>query len=175
MDQFIRTKAETVELSDGDIMRMCRGNVVIHEYGDLAKLTDYKEIFGGKGAAVILYETRENFGHWVLLLDLGSNKVEFFDPLGIRMDQELSVIPDYYREKLNEVTPHLSHILRGVHVVQNTTQLQAVDHDVNTCGRHVVTRFRFYERGFGLKTYIRLYENQKELPDVTVSKLTLML
>jgi hypothetical protein len=175
MEKFIQQNVEIIELSGEDILRMCDDGVTIREYRDLAKFTSIEEVFGNKRGAVILYETREKFGHWVLLLKIGSNTVEFFDPLGIPLDQELGFIPDYYRKMLDEEIPHLTHLLANVDVVSNTTQLQEVDHEINTCGRHVVSRYRFFVLGYTLHRYVNLYKNQKESPDDTVSKITLFL
>ena len=175
MDNFIKHSVESIDLSDGDIFRMCNQGVAIHEYRDLDKMDSYMDLFGDHEGAVILYETRDNFGHWVLVLNLGGNQVEFFDPLGIPVDGELGIIPDYYRTRLNEVTPHLTHLLQGVRVKNNMKQLQKVDNEINTCGRHVVCRFRLYEMGFALEEYVRLFEKQLEPADDTVSKITLLL
>jgi hypothetical protein len=60
-------------------------------------------------------------------------------------------------------------------VINNTVKLQAVDQDINTCGRHVVSRFRFYKMGYSLHEYTRLFHRQKLTPDETVSLITLLL
>ena len=175
MDEYIKLYVEEVALSDKEISRMCGGRVAIHGYEDLAAMRDYKELFNGKPGCILLYETRHHFGHWVLLINK-EHEVEFFDPLGIKMDQELKLVPEYLRYQLNEDVPHLTHLLKNVRVRENTVQLQEVDYDINTCGRHVVSRFNMYMHGFeNLRPYLRLFKNQKESPDVTVSKLTLLL
>lgn len=175
MNEYIEENIEDITLSDKDMMRMCEYKVSIHAYEQLTMMSDYTELFNGKDGCILLYETRHNFGHWVLLINMGDH-VEFFDPLGIKMDQELKIVPEYIRAELHEDIPHLTHLLQNVHVVENTTQLQRIDHEINTCGRHVVSRFKMYLDGFtDLPSYLRLFEKQKEDPDMTVSKLTLLL
>ena len=174
MNEYITKNIEGIELPNRDISRMCEHKVAIHSYEELAMMSDYTQLFNGREGCVLLYETRHNFGHWVLLINLG-DRVEFFDPLGIRIDQELKLVPENLRSGLNEDVPHLTHLLQNVHVIENTTQLQRVDYHINTCGRHVVSRFKMFLDGFDLKSYLRLFERQKEDPDLTVSKLTLLL
>jgi hypothetical protein len=175
MNKFIKYHGENVNLSDVDIVRMCLGEVSIYTYHELVNFTSPDQIFQNKRGAIILYETRDNYGHWVLLIKLSNNTIEFFDPLGLEMDTELQLVPEFYRSKLNEMRPHLTDIFSQHHIITNRTQFQAVDQDINTCGRHITTRFRFFLLGYDLKNYTLLFKNQRETSDEIVTKLTLFL
>jgi hypothetical protein len=156
---------------------MCNEDVSTHVYHELADFDTIEQVFEGKKGAILLYETQRDVGHWVLLLDYREDQgyIEFFDSYGLPLDSELGLIPAYYRGELNEDTPHLTHLLSGYVVKENSQQLQRFYETVNTCGRHVVVRFKFFQMGYELEEYTHLFTSQNIDADLLVTKQTFFL
>ena len=153
--QKIIKNSEKIDLTDGDILRMVDGKVKIIEYKELNNAMSIEPFLEPYGNLIILYETREGFGHWVCLIKRGINHVEFFDSYGLKVDEELDIINEanIRRNTENQIQPHLTELLRGYRVDENLTKLQKFLEDVNTCGRHVAVRIL-------MKRFpIRKYEN----------------
>lgn len=170
------SKSEEIDLSGEDIHRITDGKARIIEYEEIENIHSIDDLLGEFGAVIILYETRKNYGHWVCLFRTGNKTLEFFDPYGLKLDQELDIAPDYNTRLHNGVlTPHLTALMElcaGCKVNSNTTQLQNNLEHTNTCGRWVALRIRF--RGISLKRFIELMTNNKYYDgDWFVSALTL--
>jgi hypothetical protein len=170
-------QAENIDLSGEDLHRIVDGKARIIKYDDLKHFNSINEVLGEHGAVIILYETRENFGHWVCLFKIGNKKLEFFDPYGLKLDEELKVSPEFnMREHGGELVAHLTALIElcdDCEVVSNTTQLQKVLKHTNTCGRWVGMRLRFRE--VSLREFIALMtENKHYDGDFWVSALTLL-
>ena len=94
---------------------------------------------------VLLYETRQNFGHWVCVFKVDKNTIEHFDSYGLKPDEELKFVPENFR-KVNYLDyPHLTALLyfSKYDVIYNECQLQKYLEDVNTCGRWVTARLAY--------------------------------
>ena len=170
--------AEAIDLSGSDISRITDNMARIISYDELSNYDSIEDVLGEQGAVVILYETRKNFGHWVCLFWIGENTLEFFDPYGLKMDEELKIEPQFnMRENNGVLSPHLTVLIdlcSDCKVVSNTTQLQKYLEHVNTCGRWVSMRIRF--RDVGLKRFIELMTKNKCYDgDFWVSALTLFI
>lgn len=162
---------EAKAFSSQDIINVC-GVRNILEYGQLRAINSLNELLGRERAAVILFETREHFGHWVCIHQTGNKTAEFFDPYGLEMDEELKFVPENMRYVLGEATPHLSHIVKksGWDVVSNKTQLQRFKEHVNTCGRWVSARLRL--RKMPLRVFVRVFTSGQPSPDEMVTSYT---
>ena len=171
---YMDKNIESYELTGEDIHRMSRGLCRIMRYEDLIDIHTPEDLFQNKKYVVMLYETRKNTGHWCLLIDrrFQGEGVRFFDPYGIKIDNELSFVQPYYRQTLNEDMPHLSYILRSVKVSSNKYRYQRFEKEVNTCGRHVITRLRLDDMGFSDDHY---YNLMKKDADFLVSVFTFLL
>lgn len=163
--------AEKIELSGEDVNRITGGNAVIMSYTKLGEYDNIDMVFKNKNCLILLYEIRQNFGHWVCLLRKSKlNEIEFFDPYGMCVDCELNYNNDYYRSE----GPHLSVLLKksGYKIVVNKKRFQQFKTDVNTCGRHSSLRCKMYN--MSLKEYTNfLFNNDCKNPDFWVSCLTL--
>jgi hypothetical protein len=170
-------KAENFDLSEGDINRITDGRANIMAYEDLERYDNINDILGQYGAVVILYETKKGFGHWVCLFKTGETHLEFFDPYGLNVDEELKIAPEFnLREHNGVLNPHLSVLIAksNYKVSYNKTKLQKVLEHTNTCGRHVGMRIRF--RDVSLPEYIKLITHNKCFDaDFWVSALTLLI
>ena len=170
-------QSEDIDLSGADIHRITDGKAHIMDYEELENYSSIYDVLEEHGAVVILYETKKNFGHWVCMFWTGENTLEFFDPYGLKMDDELKVEPEFNMRLHNGVlTPHLTMLIdlcRDCKVVSNTTRLQKVLEHTNTCGRWVALRIRFRE--VSLNKFIQLMTNNKHYDgDFWVSALTLL-
>jgi hypothetical protein len=94
---------------------------------------------------MILYETREDFGHWILLSKLDKDNLRFFDPYGLGIDEELKLATYNRRIHNNQIVPHLTHLLKQstYNVQVNKTRYQKILSHVNTCGRWTAVRSLF--------------------------------
>lgn len=170
-------QSENIDLSGEDLHRIVDGKARIIKYDDLQHFNSIDEVLGKYGAVIILYETSQNFGHWVCLFRIGERKLEFFDPYGLKLDEELKVAPEFnMREHHGELVAHLTALVELCEdcvVVSNTTQLQKVLRHTNTCGRWVGMRLRF--RDVSLSNFITLMTKNKHYDgDFWVSALTLL-
>lgn len=129
-------------LSDKDIMRLLRGKANIMTYQELQKYNSLDDALGPHGALVLLYTTKNNYGHWVCVFRVNKDTVEFFDSYGYSPDDQLNFIPQYFRERNYGRYPHLTALLyeSGYNIVYNEYQLQDEKKGVNTCGRWCVLR-----------------------------------
>lgn len=170
MDKAIN-ELENIDLSGLEMQRMSGVNNVV-AYHELNNYRSINQLLGQDGIVIILYEMRENFGHWCCMWRLNTNTLYFFDPYGLKMDTEIKYA--HYNIRLGSI-PHLTYLvnLGGYTVVNNTTQMQEFKHQVNTCGRHVVQRILW--KNLSNENYVNMFLNQKLKPDQYVSLLTMNL
>ena len=90
MDKLI-TNAEEIDLSKQHILDITKNGCDVIVYHSLGNYNSIQDLLGEKGAVIILYETKQNFGHWVAMFytDDARNQVEFFDSYGFAPVQEL--------------------------------------------------------------------------------------
>ena len=179
IDSFIK-KAERIDLTGADIHRITDGKCSIVAYETLEKVNSLEEILEPHGCVMLLYQTSKDFGHWVTLFRSDKNNkknLQFFDPYGLKVDQELDINAEFHLRQHNGVrTPHLSALIEkgGYNVKSNTHRLQRFLKDVETCGRHVGFRIRMRE--MPLDKYIKFLTTNKAYdPDFWVSALTIFI
>jgi len=153
-------------------MDLLDGKANIMSYARLTEYDNLDEALGEHGALVLLYETKRNFGHWTLVFRLDNDTVEFFDSYSLKPDDELKFIPEYFRIENNQLLPHLTYLLytSGYKVEYNDYKLQKKLRDMNTCGRHVVSRLLF--RNLDIDKYAKMIKKSGLLPDIFVTILT---
>lgn len=175
MNQLIK-RGEEIELSGKDLHQMTNGECKITDYLELQHLESVDEVFGDKNAVILLFNTSQNIGHWVLLLRRGTNVVEHFDAYGYSVDQDINIASaEMVRNHLNALTPHLTAIIQksGYRVIENKKRFQKMLTDINTCGRHCVVRYHFAD--YSIEKYQNLMLKQKISPDEIVTYLTYLL
>ena len=159
--------AEEVDLSGEDIKRICNNQVKVIPYHELANVMSIEELLKPFDAVILLYETKENFGHYTALLIDPDGNLEFFDSYGFAPDQEL-------KYALYDNTPYLTNLLKKYDgkIVYNDKQFQEWAKDVNTCGRWTSTRIRMAKK-YNLKQFQDLFEGLRYFNgDFMVSALT---
>lgn len=100
---------------------------------------EYKDILNIRySPLVLLYETVENIGHWVIVY-YNKGYINFFDSYGIFLDGELK----YTFYDINKIH-NLKYMLQKVYknkIRYNKYQIQ--NFNSSTCGRHVFVRYLF--------------------------------
>lgn len=108
---------------------------------------------------VLLYPISKDMGHWTSLIRIDNNKIEFFDPFKIRVDDQL-------KYSYENVPPYLSKLIAksNYDIVQTSTiQLQKLDKNINTCGRWIVIRIiAWNDYKTTLSNFIKVFNQFKE-------------
>jgi hypothetical protein len=154
-------------LTDRDIMRIIGGNAKLMTYPDLNGVTSMDQLFGDYDKIILLYvnevEGNDVTGHWCLLTRVKRGRktlIEFNDPY----DQLKHYTPKWKRES-NQDTNMLTNLLYEFsqdpnhEVHYNEMKLQNDDESINTCGRWIALRGRFYK--VPLETYQRMWRKIK--------------
>jgi hypothetical protein len=172
MDKLIH-QFESKSFSGEDIRRLCDKQVRIMKYSDLAHHATLDDALGKHGAAVILYETKPNYGHWIAVHRVKNGVVEVFDPYGESIDAPLEYInPEFARQ--SGQWPILSELLKNSgyrRVVFNDVPLQRFRSDMNTCGRWCGLRIALRE--LPLQQFVKLFKGQRHPGDWYTTALTL--
>jgi hypothetical protein len=169
MDKVI-ADAENVDLSKEHILDITNNGCDVVVYHNLGNYGSIQDLLGEKGAVILLYEMKQNFGHWVAMFYTNEekNEIEFFDSYGFAPDEEL----DYAKY---DDQPFLNEMLKttNLNIIHNKTRLQVFKHDVNTCGRW--TAMRIVMRKTPLQTFVNLFKNKGNYGgDWMVSALTFL-
>lgn len=129
-------------LSGDEIATLLGGRVKIIRYRDLKKMRNLDDLLEPHGRVVILYESKDGYGHWTLVHRRGRNVVEMFDSYGLPIDDELDFLPESYRRKSDQLKAHLSQLLghSPYRIEYNDHPLQSARPGVATCGRWCVLR-----------------------------------
>jgi hypothetical protein len=162
--------------SGADILKFLNYKCNLMTYPELTNCESIFDAMGEHKALVLLYLTKENFGHWVCVFEHDNGKIEFFDSYGTIIDDQLKQIKSNFRKVSNQDYPHLTYLLYNSNrpVEYNHTPLQKKYTDkgrtVSTCGRHVCVRL--IARKMPLTKYIKLIKKQHTDPDSVVTFLT---
>lgn len=132
-------------LSSKDIMELIHHKANLLTYIELQNYNNINDVLGKYQAIVLLYETSMNFGHWVCVFKVNENTIEHFDSYGLKPDDELKFVPEYFRIVNYDEIPHLTYLLYNSNykVIYNEYQLQSKKKGVSTCGRWVSTRLNY--------------------------------
>jgi hypothetical protein len=132
-----------ISLSGNQIISALNGRTQIMTYKDLLKCDTIDDLLGIHDNAVILYLTKENYGHWTCIFKNG-DVVYFFDSYGTRPDDQFKKIPDQVNKMHHQTYKYLTSLLYHCpyEVRFNQHQLQKYGAGINTCGRWVIERLR---------------------------------
>lgn len=172
MVNYIINKLKTKALTGQNLLQLVNYKCNMLTYPQLTEYNTIDDALGKHGTLILLYETRNNFGHWVCLFKRDKNTIEFFDSYGLLPDDELKFIPDHFRMISEQVLPHLTSLLyhSGYKVIYNEHRLQRKLRDVSTCGRHVACRINFKNKT--LEDYVKMIKSTGYDPDTFVTLLT---
>ena len=74
-------KLKRTPLGDHEISSYLNGRTQVIKYNEIPKYKNIEEFLGPYGNAVILLETKRDFGHWICLKITG-NVISFLTPMG---------------------------------------------------------------------------------------------
>ena len=121
-------------------------NTNIWAYGQLNNIKNLNNLFGSDNTCILLYESKQDYGHWICLIQHPKGIVEVFDSYGIKPDNELNYINSYWKKKLGQNYPKLTQLLvksKNKKFIYNQYRLQKMLDGINTCGRHCICRINF--------------------------------
>lgn len=181
MDKIVEM-AKSEPFTNEDIMKICNNKVTILKYQDLTSIRPgdgaIDRVIGPHKAAIILYETAEDWGHWISFFAVPNSpgEYEFFDSYGLTMDAELKFMDSYYRKiSSTEKVPHLTYLVstdsKISRIYWNQVDLQSTRKDTNTCGRWASLRVMLRE--IPLDTFQNMFIKQHFKPDWYATALTL--
>jgi hypothetical protein len=161
-------------LGENDIKKMIPTLNVI-SYPELLEAKSIDDVFDYKGRLILLYLTLDQSTvHWVCLLKLrNSNIIEYFDPYGnYKPDGESKWISTEKQKEFGQYSKKLTQLLdeSPYEIKSNAYPFQKDKRDMNTCGRHCVTRLYF--KHLDLPGYIKLVESTGLPADDFVSAFT---
>ncbi len=168
-------KAINKSFSSKDVLDLVDNKANLLTYPELLDYDSIDEAMGKHGALILLYETREHYGHWCAIFKLNDKTLEFFDPYGIIIDDELNYISKEFRKASNQDYPYLTELLlkSKYKITYNHHQFQAYNTNINTCGRWVGLRLIF--RNLPLNKFIKLFSKNKRFSnDWLVTALTML-
>jgi len=173
-----KLKGEAIErlkyyaLSDADIQHALDPDTNIFTYPYLENVKHIDEVFDEQGRAMMLFLTKsQNAGHWIALIKKG-NTIEFFDPYGTPPDGQKKWMTKRQLIELDQDKPLLTNLLKssGYKITYNKVPYQKDRDDINTCGRHAITRLLL--KDLTPEEYKNLVFSSKVSPDEFVSLLT---
>lgn len=166
-------KLKSIPFSGNDMMECVGQKTKIVRYRDLHKYKNIEALLYPHNCFVLLYETKPQYGHWVCVILHDNNVIEFFDPYGYFIDDQLSFIDKKFRKKTNQNFPYISKLfLESPYFIEwNNKQLQKLYKNNSSCGRHVSLRINM--RDMPLKEYQKILKTEGGLtPDDKVTYLT---
>jgi hypothetical protein len=161
-------------LSDEDVNTLLSPNTRIVVYTDLYRMNRMDDALDGLGRCILLLPVSSpTSGHWVSLWKEG-DVLHYFDPYGYP--------PETFREWIRPAGRAIGMGLRhqvllellktsGYDVRINQFPYQRNRDDINTCGRHCVTRLML--KDYDAKAYHNIVAMSKKSPDDFVTLFTL--
>lgn len=163
MDQLtgLIEKYKNVALSDDDIRKFMGNEAKIITYSKLKDYDSIEQLLQPFNAVFILFEWREGYGHWVLLIkneiSAAEQTVEYFDPYGHFVDYWLKKISEPFRTDSGQKDPMLSKLLIEYNgeMSWNNFDFQKMHKKIRTCGMWCVLRALLKE--LSLETFKDLF------------------
>jgi hypothetical protein len=157
-----------VSLSGLDIQNQVNCNII--KYSDIPNYNNIDDLLIND-KCVILYETKENYGHWTCIYKHG-NTLAFFDSYGNNFNEQTKFIPTQLNKKLKNNHKNLIKLLykSPYNVEFNEYPLQKLEEGVNTCGRWVIVRLQ--NPYVSVNEFHKLFVNKLMTPDEIIVKLT---
>lgn len=132
---------EKISLSNFQVFDLLNKKTRVLTYTELTNHEDIADVLAPHGCFVLLYLSKKDYGHWCCVIQ-HPDRIEFFDPYGTYIDNELEYISGDFRKKSEQMFPHLTKLLydSGVPIEYNQYRFQKHGANINTCGRHVSMR-----------------------------------
>ncbi len=159
----IINKLKKKALSGEDILNCLDGQTKIIKYNEIFKYNDIESLLYPYNNIVILYETKNNYGHWVCVILHSNNTLEFYDPYGVFIDDQLKFIDRDFAIRSGQNIPYLSILFLNskYKIITNKKKIQKFDKDNSSCGRHVCLRISLSD--LSLKDFQKFMKNDKKI------------
>jgi hypothetical protein len=174
-----------ISLSDQQIRDILKENnifPVIITYPDLQNYTSDKILEILKRRPIVLcYLTKKNYGHWTCMFIDSAGVINFFDPYGLKPDDELKwKFPATFKKLSHEDYAYLTELLyelckmKNYKIEYNDADFQSHKSDITTCGRHCIVRLCFSNLSADKYTSLinELCHTTNKNPDQVVTSLT---
>jgi hypothetical protein len=111
-----------------------------------------------KSFRIILIEDKYNSGHFVAILRYGDT-IEFWNSYAGKPDDDWKFINRMIRAILGENSNELTRLFKnaedlGFKTTHNTTRVQKLSNNIQTCGRWCVLRIELMKAGYNLPQFI---------------------
>jgi hypothetical protein len=161
--ETVINQLQKIPLSGDQILDAVDNKTKIIRYPDLHKYNTIEDVLHPYNCAVILYESKPRYGHWVCIMLHPDNTLEWFDPYGFSVDEEFKFINADYRKATNQYYPAMCRLFLNspYHIVINKMEIQKYEKDNSSCGRHCV--FRLISRHLPLEQYQQLMKKENNM------------
>ena len=112
-------------------------------YNKVKNFKTIDQMLGKDGCCVLLYLSKEGYGHYVSVFKRGKSIIEVFDSYkDMKPDQELKYVSKEENEKFHQDNPYLTALLytSGKQIHYNNYAMQKMDNNISTCGRWAIVR-----------------------------------
>ena len=158
-----------ISLSDEDILRVLP-RAKFTPYNKLIYINDIRDLLGNDGVGIILYLTSDHYGHWTTIF-LRDGKLSYFNSYGYSPDDDFRFIKPSVRIEENEIKPILFELIAksGYICEYNNHCLQKHGSDIDTCGRHVISRI--FNRHLDPNEYAKRLKHVAKINNMTTDEL----
>lgn len=171
MDRVI-AHVEAQDLGGNEINSLLRGKADVKLFDSLQGAT-VASFFTMPAVALLFPVQSMSQGHWLaIFMDHDTKTIHHFDPygFGLAMEEKYTQNPLVRAGLLS--TFYQNAQSSGYNVVFNSTKFQKLENNMNTCGRHVITRIRLSY--LSDDEYSKLLMGQKLTADDIVTYLTFL-
>jgi len=160
----------TQPLTDLDIKKYIP-NARIMSSSEIGNYSDINQLMPkDKESIFIIYESKPNYGHWVLLSKYAPNVIEYFDSYGNDIDAPINWVNSQKQREL-DLEPYLTDLLakdkkqnKDLDIIYNSKDFQKENHNIATCGRHCILRAITIARdNQQLTDYIKMMNTIKDI------------
>lgn len=144
-------------LSDQNLLDLIDHKANLILYPDIHHYKSLDQMLNPYGAAIILFCARPNYGHWCCIFKRTNNLIEFFDPYGSIIDEQLQYINKNYRKKSHQDHTYLTKLMikSPYELSYNNYPFQHLKDGVKTCGRWVALRLAC--RNISLNKFAKIF------------------
>lgn len=175
ISQFVN-EYKKLPISDSEIVNLVHGKAKVVLYEDMHKFNTINELFGDKDAIFLMYQQAPNYGHWVALFKRKNNEIEFYDPYGYFIDDQLDWTPKHMRKPLHHDYRYLTKLLKDASnthkIIYNEYPFQKEGAGISTCGRWSALRVLF--KDMPLTQFVKYFDFKAPDNDDKVTLLTML-
>ena len=130
-------------LSPQEVQQIAGKPISVFKYSDLVNFQTINDLFTTSNFILLLYETKQNSGHWCCLINK-PKVIEFFDPYAFIPDDQLEFANIKFRKCNSMELPYLTYLMYNSNktIDYNNVQLQKLAKNIQTCGYWCGIRMR---------------------------------